>query len=58
MKHTQLRLTAVFTGPPYELGFQENTDSAAPVQLLLGEIIEAGYCLPQHLTSDSRTKGR
>jgi hypothetical protein len=28
-------LTAVFTGPPYDIGFQENPDSAAPVQHLL-----------------------
>jgi hypothetical protein len=29
-------LTAVFTGPPSDIGFQENPGSAAPVQFLLG----------------------
>jgi hypothetical protein len=28
----------VFTGPPRDIGFQENLGSAAPVQLLLGAL--------------------
>jgi hypothetical protein len=31
-------LTAVFTGPPSDLGFRENLGSAAPVELLLGAV--------------------
>jgi hypothetical protein len=31
--------TATFTGPPYDLGFQENTGSAAPKQRLLGVFV-------------------
>jgi hypothetical protein len=30
-------LTVVFTGPPSDIGFQENLCSAAPVQLLSGK---------------------
>jgi hypothetical protein len=35
---TEVSLTAVFTGPPLDIGFRENTGSAAPVQLLLGAV--------------------
>jgi hypothetical protein len=34
--HKESSLTAVFTGPPSDIGFQENPGSAAPVQHLLG----------------------
>jgi hypothetical protein len=34
----EIHLTAVFTGPPRGLGFQENTGSAPPVQLLLSAL--------------------
>jgi hypothetical protein len=36
-RELNVRLTAVFTGPPYILGFPKNLESAAPVQLLLGD---------------------
>jgi hypothetical protein len=45
-------LTVVFTRPPRDLGFQENPDSAAPVQHLLGATFKGSASppyLPNHI---------
>jgi hypothetical protein len=39
VSHFILRLTAVFTGLPSDIGFQENPGSAAPVQRFIGMIV-------------------
>jgi hypothetical protein len=43
----------MFTGPPSDLGFQENTGSAAPVQHLLGAFpMNSGICFAKRSTAE------